>query len=267
MQKLEAILHPGRFQLFQRAQRFGHGQPELRAVPSRRFPSSRAAAGQLDPQPDGRPHADALGMLLDQVELGVFFDHGNDSPADLRGQHHHLDVFVVLEAVADDGRVVVGDGQHGQQLRLRSGFQAELVRAAVFENFLHHLPLLVDLDRIHAAVVALVVVLRDGVLKCLMHFTQAVLQNLAEADQDRQRDSAQLQIVHQLLQIERAAAGPYSGCTYRCPFAPTEKYPLPQLATSYSSAASAVVQRSAGSRTGAPLVSLTVAMKFQCPSI
>jgi hypothetical protein len=53
------------------------------------------------------------------------------------------------------GVFVVGDGQHRQQLRLRSGFQSELVGAAVFENLLHHLALLVDLDRIHAAVGAL----------------------------------------------------------------------------------------------------------------
>ena len=47
--------------------------------------------------------------------------------------------------------------------------------------------------------------LRDGVLKCLVHFTEAVLQNLAEPDQDGQRNAAQLKIVDQLLQIQSAA--------------------------------------------------------------
>ena len=177
------------FQLLQRTQRFGDGQAELGAIAARGFPASRAAAGQFDAQADHRPHAHALRMLQDQVELGVLFDHRDDLAADLLGQHDHLDVFVVLEAVADDGRLVVGDGQHRQQLRLRTGFQAELVGPAVFEDFFHHLPLLVDLDRIHAAIAGLVVVLGDGVLERLVHLAQAVLQNFAEADQDGQRDA------------------------------------------------------------------------------
>ena len=143
-------------------------------------------------------------MLQDQVELGVLLDHRDDVAADLLGQHHHLDVFVVFEAVADDRRLVVGDGQHGQQFRLRSGFQAELVGPAVLENFFDHLALLVHLDRVNAAVAALVAVLGDGVLERLVHLAQAVLQDLAEADQDGQGDAAQLQIVRQLLQIDAA---------------------------------------------------------------
>ena len=45
------------------------------------------------------------------------------------------------------GRFVVGDGEDGQQFGLRAGFEAELVGAAVLEYLLHHLALLVDLDR------------------------------------------------------------------------------------------------------------------------
>ena len=44
--------------------------------------------------------------------------------------------------------------------------------------------------------------LGDGVLKGLMHLAQAVLQDFAEADQDRQRDAAQLEIVDQFFQID-----------------------------------------------------------------
>ena len=163
------------------------------------------------------------GMLQDQVQLGVLFDHRDDLPADLLGQHDHLDVLVVLEAVADDGRLVVGDGQHRQQLRLRAGFQAELVRPAVLEDFFHHLALLVDLDRIDAAVAALVAVLGDGVLKRLVHLAQAVLQNFAEADQDRQRDAAKLEIVDQFLQVDGRGWDPCRGAPSRWPFLPTEK--------------------------------------------
>jgi hypothetical protein len=65
-------------------------------------------------------------------------------------------------------------------------------------------------------------VLGDGVLKGLVHLAEAVLQDFAEADQQRQRDAAQLEIVDQFLEID-AAAGSLSGCTQRWPFLPTEK--------------------------------------------
>src|ERR1019366_4637067 len=50
--------------------------------------------------------------------------------------------------------------------------------------------------------------------------------------------------------IERA--GSFSGCTSTCPSSLTEKYPLPQLATSNNSLASSDDQRSVGSSTSAP---------------
>ena len=50
----------------------------------------------------------------------------------------------------------------------------------------------------------MIAVLGDGVLKRLVHFPQPVLENFAEADQDRQRDAAELQIVDQFLEIEAA---------------------------------------------------------------
>ena len=83
--------------------------------------------------------------------------------ADLAGQDGHLDEFVVLEAVADDRRVrSVGEGQHGEQFGLGAGLQAEVERLAEIEDLLDDVPLLVHLDRIDAAVFALVLELLDG---------------------------------------------------------------------------------------------------------
>ena len=59
-----------------------------------------------------------------------FSTTGNDVAADLLRQHRRLDVFGVLEAVADDRRVVVGEGDDGQQLRLGAGFEPEVIRLA-----------------------------------------------------------------------------------------------------------------------------------------
>ena len=97
-------------------------------------------------------------------------------------QHRHLDELGVLEAVADDRRVVVGERDHGQQLRLRAGLEAEVVRPAEVEHFLDDLPLLVHLDRVDAAVAALVLVLRDGGLERGVDVAEAVLEDVGEAD-------------------------------------------------------------------------------------
>jgi hypothetical protein len=143
-------------------------------------------------------------MFLDQLQLSVFFDDGDDLAPNFLSEQNHLDVLIVLEAVADNRRFVVGDGEHREEFRLRTGFQAELVGAAVFENFLDHLALLIDLDGIDAAVTALVIVFGNRVLKRAVHFAQAVLEDFAEANQDGQGDAAKLEIVNQLFQVKRA---------------------------------------------------------------
>ncbi len=143
-------------------------------------------------------------MLQDQIQFRVLLHHGHDLAPDFLGQHRHLDILVVFESVADDGRLVVGNRQHREQFRLRPGFESELVAAAILEYFLHHLPLLIHLDRIYAAVTGFVVVLGDGVLECLVYFAEAVFQNFAEANQDRQGDAAELQVIHELFEIDAA---------------------------------------------------------------
>ena len=102
---------------------------------------------------------------------------------------------VSLSAMRDDG----------QQLGLRSGLEAEVVRPAEVEHFLDDLPLLVDLDRIDAEVLALVRVLRDRRLEGVEDVAEPLLEDVAEPDQDRQADAAQLQVVDQLLQVDGLA--------------------------------------------------------------
>ena len=70
------------------------------------------------------------------------------------------------------------------------------------KHFFHHLALLVHLDRIHAANRCPGSCARDRVGERLVHLAQPVLQNFAEANQNRRRDAAQHQRVDQLLQID-----------------------------------------------------------------
>ncbi len=160
-------------------QDLGDRQPELRAVAARRLPAPAAAGGKLDAHADVGPHAHPFGVLENQVELGVFLDHRDDVPSDLLREHRELDELGVFEAVADDGCLVVGDRRHGNQLGLRPRLEAELERLAEIEDLFHHLPLLVHLDGIHAAVFARVFVLGDGGLKRFVDVLQPVLQDVA----------------------------------------------------------------------------------------
>ena len=48
-------------------------------------------------------------------------------------------------------------------------------------------------------------------------------EDVAEADQHRQADAAELQVVDQLLQVDGDATGPWSGGPGRDRCAPTEK--------------------------------------------
>ena len=126
-------------------------------------------------------------------------------PADLLRQHRHLDELGVLEAVADDRRVVVGERRHGQQLGLGARLEAEAVLAAELEHLFDDLALLVDLDRVDADVAAGVLVLGDRALEGLVDVLQPMLQDVAKPDERRQADAAPLQVVDQLLEVDRAA--------------------------------------------------------------
>ena len=109
VEQLEAVFHAAALQFLEAAQDFADGQSELRPVAPRRLPAAAAAGCQLHAHADRGSDADLLGVLQDQLELGVLLDHRDDAAADLLGQHRHLDELGVLETVADDRRVVVSD--------------------------------------------------------------------------------------------------------------------------------------------------------------
>ncbi len=202
MQELEAVLHPARLQFLEAAQHLGHSQAKLRSVATRALPAPAAAGRELDAHADLRPDTDLFRVLQDQAELGEFLDHRDDVAPDFLGQHRHFDEFRVLEAVADDRRVVIRLGHDGQELRLGAGLETEPVLAAEVEHFLDHLPLLVHFDRINADVFAVVLVLRDRGAEGVVDVANAVAQDVAEPEEHREPDPAQQQVVGQLLQID-----------------------------------------------------------------
>ena len=101
----------------------------------------------------------------------------------------------------------VGHRHDRQQLGLRPGLQPEIVRAAEVQHLLDDLPLLVDLDRIDAEVLAFVLVLGDGRLERARDVGEPLPQDVAKPDEDRQPDAAQLQVIDELLQVDRTDQG------------------------------------------------------------
>ena len=69
-------------------------------------------------------------------------------------------------------------------------------------DLLDDVPLLVHLDRVDAAVLALVVVVADRVLERVVELADAVLEDVGEADEDRELDVALAQLVDELLQVD-----------------------------------------------------------------
>jgi len=71
--------------------------------------------------------------------------------------------------------------------------------------------LLVDLDRIDAAVAALVPVLLDRGVEAAEQGRHPAVEDVGEAHQERQTESAPFQVEHQLVEIDAAGVGARRG--------------------------------------------------------
>jgi hypothetical protein len=146
--------------------------------------------------------------LVDLLELRRLLDHQHHRAAELRRQERGLDVLLVLVAVADDQRLVVLVDRHdGEELGLAARLEAVVERAAELDDLLDHGPVLVDLDRVDAAVLALVVVLLDRAVERAADQLDPRPQHVGEAQQDRQLDAAAVELVDQLAHVDLAVAG------------------------------------------------------------
>src|SRR3954463_14326458 len=91
-----------------------------------------------------------------------------------------------------------------EELRLAAGFEAVVERAAVFDDFFDDRAVLVDLDRVDAAVLAAVAVLADRARERAAEQLDARAEDVGEPQQDRQLDAATAELVDQLLHVDRA---------------------------------------------------------------
>jgi hypothetical protein len=101
--------------------------------------------------------------------------------------------------------MVILQRQAGEQFRLAAHFQAEIERLARVQDFLHHFAELVDLDRKHAAILALVIEFRDGIAKRQVDGLDAVPQNVLKPDEQRKFQPAPLGLLDHVRDVHRRA--------------------------------------------------------------
>ena len=178
-------------------------KPELRAVPARILPLALARGRQLAPQSNQRPDIHASRRFQQQLQLAGLLDHDEHPPAQLAPQQRQLDELAILVAVADDQPLdILQHGQHRVQLRLRARLQPPAKLAAELDDFLHHLPLLVHLDRIDPEVVALVAGFLARNREAPGNLRHAPAQDVREAKQQRRVHAAPAQLVAQITQVD-----------------------------------------------------------------
>src|SRR5206468_9857222 len=83
-----------------------------------------------------------------------------------------------------------------------TGFQTKSILFSEAVNLFHDVPLLVHLDRVDAAILALVFMLRDRVCKGFVKLADAVLEDVGETDQAGELDVAPAELIDELLEID-----------------------------------------------------------------
>ena len=204
MEQTEAVEHVRGFEFIDDMDEFGGIEPEDAAVAAGFGPLSACAGGKF--------HADADHGF--DLELAAAFDDGGDFTGHF---HDHdaldaefgcikreVDEFFILVAVADETSLMVGHGSDGgDEFGFAAGFETVVEFASEAGDFLHHLLLLIDLDRINAAVLALESGLFDGFGTSRMQKPDLGVQNISQTEQNGHIHAAFLDPVHDLHQADR----------------------------------------------------------------
>ena len=170
-------------------------------------PLARSQRRQAHTKADLRLDLEIGGFLDHQGDLGLLLDNDEHVVAKLLAHQRQADELTVLVAIADDGPTLGRQRQDRQQLGLGPGFKA-YGNVLGGDDVLHHRFLLVDLDRIQGRVLALVFRARDVGIEGAGQLAHAVLQDVGETHQKRQRQAALAQLVDLLVQVDRALSGP-----------------------------------------------------------
>ena len=122
--------------------------------------------GKADADAEIGQDAELARTFEDEVEFARHFQHQHNAQSHLLCLQRKVDEFLVLVAIADEvGLGIVHVGERGNELGLGTGFEAVMIFFPEFRDLLDDLALLVDLDRIDAAVFAAVLGFPDRITK------------------------------------------------------------------------------------------------------
>ena len=121
------------------------------------------------------------------------------------GQDRRFDVSAILVAIADQqGIRVFGEREGDQKFSLAPRLQSEIPAIAAVHKMLHHMSLLVALDREDALIRTVVGVVGNGALKGSVETFQPIFEDVIETDEQRGAEVACLQTLQQLHQVQRS---------------------------------------------------------------
>ena len=177
--ELEAVAQFVLAQVVDGTEQFARVKTKLAAVAATLFPLAAATAGKLDAEADVGSDVQPSCHAVNELELAEFLNDDKDASSHLLCQQGELYIALVLVAVADDHGigVQVGHvaGQHGMELGLAAGLQADVKLLAVPDDLLDHLPHLVHLDGIDDEVGTLVLILLGCLLEAAGDLVDAVV--------------------------------------------------------------------------------------------
>ncbi len=200
----QAVEHPDFLEPLDHLQNTGNAEPELGLLSRRVPPSATAVAFELEADADQGPGARILEDPNQRVELVQVFDHRDDAPPELGGEHHVPEIAFLLEPVAHDEsvRTVGGHPHDREQFGFGSHLEPEIQLAADGLDFFDEEPLLVDLDGVDAGVITFVVVALDGIAEGADHLLDPSAEKIRETDGHRASDSPFLEALDNLEEID-----------------------------------------------------------------
>jgi len=199
---------PGIAQLVDHAHQLIGVHPEGGTVARAFLPLAADLVGELHPHTQKRLDPQFLIDGDDGVGLFRAFQHDHGVEAQLAAENGQPDELGILDPVADNQRVrgqLVRQRDH--QFGFRPGLEPVTVAVAEFDDTVDNLRLLVDLDREHAAIGALVARAGDGVGKAVVDMADLVLEIGTDPQDHRGANAALFQIVQDAGQADRIGLG------------------------------------------------------------
>ncbi len=182
-------------QMLDRFHELRGGESELRTLATALRPSPVAGGTQLDADPRHGHDPEIIRGLQQHIDLAQLLDDDEDLVAQPLAHQRQPHELFILVAVAHDHVVRrVRQRQHRLQLGLRTAFETDAVGLPGSHDLLDHVPLLVDLDRVHRGVAARVSELLDRLREPRADRGQPRPEDVRKAQQHGKRDALLLQI-------------------------------------------------------------------------